>query len=301
MIPRLRHLLLSYNQPRWWIKNLAWRMTATVSPTDVIFIVGCPRSGTTLLQRMLSLHSRLFSIEDETGLFSYQNIFDPTRKHFGLPTASIDRLLEQSGDIVEFFDNCVGFLSARHDGRRFVEKTPQHVLHLPFILRHFPRAAILNLVRDGRDCYVSAKSVRQIPQNKSAAVFARYWKKCVGIPPACRAPGRILTVRYESLVAAPADQLAEIMRFVGLSMEDSQLSPAQIRGDRRTALEEFRRLRGPVDASSVGRWRLAMGAGERADFERVAGRELARLGYPTGLPDAPRNESAAPGDTPRPP
>ena len=77
---------------------------------------------------------------------------------------------------MEFFDACVIEDSDGDAGKRFVEKTPQHILHLPFILKWFPQAQVIHLVRDGRDCYCSSKINIDIPQNKSAKEFASYWK-----------------------------------------------------------------------------------------------------------------------------
>lgn len=260
-------------------KNVTWRFPSTISDSEPIFIVGSPRSGTTLLQRIISNHSRLFSIQAETGLFTYQNIFNAKRRHFGLPQQEIEELLKNSVDVVDFFDQGMNSLSDNHGEKRFVEKTPQHVLHLPFILRHFPKAKVINIIRDGRDCYCSAKNYECIPQRSSAERFAKYWRKCVSASTAYAQDNRILNVAYEQLTENPSVVLEEIMNFIDLSAEESQLSSTRISNDKRSDLKEFKRLREPINSSSVGRWRIELTNEEIQDFSKIAGEVLVHCGY----------------------
>ncbi|MDP7030609.1 MAG: sulfotransferase, partial [Phycisphaerales bacterium] len=82
-------------------RNIRWRMPRTVSDLQLVFVVGAPRSGTTLMQRVLASHSELFSIEGETGIFSARSLFG--RNHFMLSSEDSKRLLSESCDIVDFF------------------------------------------------------------------------------------------------------------------------------------------------------------------------------------------------------
>ena len=238
---------------------------------------GAPRSGTSLVQSVLAAHGRLFSIPGETGIFSTQNIFG--RRHFGLSWAENQTLFRESRDVVDFFDRGVRLLESRSEGRTFVEKTPQHVLRLPFLIRRFPRARFIHVVRDGRDCFVSAKSRAGIPQASSARRFAAYWKRCVEAPLRVEPHPRLLRVRYEDFVRAPQAELERMMRFLDLAVEDQQLDPARFGSHRRGGREEFRLLREPVSDRRVGRWRTELALAERRVFERVAGRPLAGYGY----------------------
>jgi hypothetical protein len=280
MIHRIFELLKTYNNPRYWAKNVLWRYPSTISHERVIFVLGSPRSGTTLLQRILAVHSRLFSIQGETGLFSCQNIFDPKRNHFGLEKKQRRKLFEDSSDIVDFFDKGIQYLSRQNNGKQFIEKTPQHVLHIPFILKHFPESRLIHIVRDGRDCYCSSKSHRSIPQNTSVSRFAKYWKKCVSAPIAYETDARLFTIKYEELSHDPGTTIQNVMNFLGLAFEAGQLDPELIQSDSRAKLNEFKRLSEPINSSSVNRYVSELTPQEIQIFARIAGKELIHYHYP---------------------
>jgi hypothetical protein len=256
---------------------VVWRLPRTVSQTRTIFVLGAPRSGTSLLQSVLAAHDRLFSIPGETGLFSRQNIF--TRRHLGLSWAENRALFDESRDLVDFFDRAVRLLESKNEGSTFVEKTPQHVLRLGFLLRRFPRASFLHVARDGRDCLVSARSHPHIPQARSVATFARYWRRCVASPLRFPHEPRLLSIRYENFVSAPAAELERVMAFLGLEVEPEQLDPSRYGGHRRADREEFRLLRAPISDRRVDRWRTELSPTDVRTFERVAGRLLDAYGY----------------------
>ncbi|MEO1524563.1 MAG: sulfotransferase [Planctomycetota bacterium] len=279
MIKRVLALASTYSDPRHWIDNVRWRFPKTVSDLQCVFVVGSPRSGTTLLQRILSVHSKLFSVESETGMFSYQNLFAPNRRHFGLPKDTLAELYRECVDVVDFFEKATDRLMQENEGKRFVEKTPQHILHLPFILKHFPNASIVHIVRDGRDCFCSSKSHPDIPQNKSVKLFATYWRDCINACEQADASGRLHTVRYESMCASPDQEIDGMMRSLGLEAESCQMDTTAVGNDPRAGLPEFQRLSKRVDESSVGRWREELSEADIECFERLAGDQLSLHGY----------------------
>jgi hypothetical protein len=258
-------------------RNVAWRLSRTTSTSKTIFVLGSPRSGTSLVQSVLAAHSGLFSIPGETGLFSHQNIFG--RRHFGLSWMENQTLFRESRDVVDFFDRAVRILESRSEDRTFVEKTPQHVLRLEFLCRRFPDARFVHVVRDGRDCFASARSHAGIPQATSAGRFARFWRRCVEVPMRLQGNPRIATLRYEDFVRDPRSELDRLMRFLELEREDQQLDPQRFGSHKRGRRDEFRLLRSPVSDHRVGRWRQELTPAERKDFERVASRPLAAYGY----------------------
>ncbi len=280
MLRQVKATLAGYgSDPRQWIRNVRWRLTSRTSDFPCIFVVGAPRSGTTLLQTLLQAHSRCFGIEAETGLFDFQSLFRPERHHFGLEGAARDQAMGEASDRVDFMDRQIRRLAAETGGSRFVEKTPQHVLRLRVILRSFPRSQVIHIVRDGRDGFCSAKGHRNIPQRRSAATFASYWNKCVVAGLQHEQDDRVRRFSYEELAADPHATLESMMSWLGLQLEDRQLDVSSRSTDQRAQRDVFARLGSAIDASSVGRWRTELSSTEQASFNQIAGPTLKRLGY----------------------
>ena len=159
-------ILLSHlKTPQYILKNILWRFPKSISKEEIVFVMGTPRSGTTLIQKVFEAHSKLFSIDGETAMFSFQNFWEPNRMHFKLEKVKRDKFLSDSKDSVDFFTKCVQHLKSLNSGKKFIEKTPQHIKHLKFLLKHFPNAKFVHVVRDGRDCYCSARQHPFIPQS----------------------------------------------------------------------------------------------------------------------------------------
>lgn len=280
MYQKVKSIIIPYiRQPGSWFNNIKWRMPKTISDLETVFVMGSPRSGTTLIQKVIEGHDQYFSIQGETGIFSYQNIFNPERHHFGLTTEQQKELFSASVDIVDFFDKAVKKISIENDGKIFIEKTPQHVIHLDKLVRYFPNAKFVNIVRDGRDCFCSAKHHENIPQRSSVRIFASYWKECVTPPLMLKHNKRLYTFKYESFTKAPEVELNKLMKFLGHELMDKQLDPETYRKDKRASNENFKRLNENINESSVARWKDELGEDEKRVFKEIAGKELSSYGY----------------------
>jgi hypothetical protein len=277
---RLRATLQGYGaNPLNWIRDARWRLTLRTSSFPCIFVVGAPRSGTTLLQTLLQAHSKCFGIEAETGLFDLQSLFRPERHHFGLQGAARDQAMDEARDRIDFMDRQIRRLATETGAERFVEKTPQHVLRLRVILKSFPESKVIHIVRDGRDGFCSARGHRNIPQRRSAAAFAKYWRRCVDAGLLHDSDDRVRRCFYEDLARDPSATLEELMNWLGLDIESRQLDVSTRSSDQRARRDVFARLNTSIDTSSVGRWREELSPMDQATFLRVAGRTLEKLGY----------------------
>src|SRR4051812_12229565 len=147
-------------------------------PTDrPIFVVGCPRSGTTMLQLMLHAHPRIaLPPENRFVLPAYQrrhefgDLHDPARRRdlarwmistrqFGDLGLDEQRVIDAVVGAPPTLGSAVGTvfrLYAQRFGKpRWGDKRPAYLRSLPALLRMFPDAQIVNIMRDGRDCVAS--------------------------------------------------------------------------------------------------------------------------------------------------
>ena len=178
-----------------------------------IFVIGSPRSGTTLLRLLLDAHPRISCGEETHFLRALGSIVGsdwPLVTSYGLPR---DWWLAR---IRGLYGDFQAEVLARSGKARWAEKDPTYTLHLTFIEELFPDALFIHLLRDGHDVVAS---FRDRWGYRSAARAARTeWARYVGA--AMELGGRlgerrVLELRYERLVADPEAEARRLFAFLG--------------------------------------------------------------------------------------
>ena len=231
--------------------------TAGHEEVGAIFIVGIPRSGTTLVERMLTRHADVRAAGE---------LLD-----FGHALAAATRKIVASQPGLTMVDASlrVDFAALGRDYMRsareaapntkmFVDKMPINFMYCGLIKKALPNAKIIHLVREPMDsCYAVYKTLFgqayhfSYDQNELAAYFAAYlrqmqhWHQVM--------PNSILDVRYEDLVLDTEAQASRILSWCGLDWDASVLSPAANQKPSTTA--SAAQVREPVHVRSVGKWR----------------------------------------------
>jgi hypothetical protein len=198
---------------------------------SLVFLVGSPRSGTTWLQAMLAGHPEVYT-GPETHFFE---LFDRVDEKFakltkpnrhGMARYWTDDLFYRW--MAELFRGAISALPApKTRPVVFLEKTPAHCLHAPVIVRLFPQARFIHLVRDGRAVVSSllrlstGKSKGWAPKRVSKAVDM--WKRCVvagqRIPSLVSDPSQFVELRYETLRRDPEEHLSRLFAWMGLKAD----------------------------------------------------------------------------------
>lgn len=160
----------------------------------IVFIVGCGHSGTTYATRILGAHPRYHAILAETGWFST----------YGGSRVAFESFRKEAV-------SC-----ARAGKTTLVEKTPKHVRYLSEILRVFPEARIIFVVRDGRDVALSLAKRYQYSMNSKVSICLagmRWTLDNLAAQHYLNA-SNVHVMRYEDLVANPHGTADELFQFL---------------------------------------------------------------------------------------
>ncbi|MHA1543509.1 MAG: sulfotransferase, partial [Alphaproteobacteria bacterium] len=234
-----------------FLKKTVPSSTQKITP---IFIVGLPRSGSTLVEQILASHSKVFGSDEvrfSEALFNDLNTLVP---HKSYPENVADLTEEQLTTLSEKYQSNLAKLDP---GKTiFTDKMLSnfHVLGLLKIL--FPAAKVINIGRDPLDTAHSIVknifSIGSAPYLASPAdigVYSRqyqdlmaFWRKAL--------PGFILDVSYEELVQNPETQIKNILEFCDLPFEKSCLEFSKTR--RAVYSPSNDQVRKPVYATSIG-------------------------------------------------
>ena len=176
-----------------------------------------------------------------------------------------------------------------HGKERFGDKTPAYLHAVDELFAVWPNAQIVVLVRDARDVALSIIPMPFGPNNAWAA--GRWWARGArrGLEAERRHPERVLTVRYEALVADPETQVRRICERLGLGYNSEMLAiershPAKIV---QAQASWFTRTSAGITTAAVGKWQTDMSLSDRQTIEAVAGPELRALGYEPGVGQRP--------------
>jgi hypothetical protein len=195
-----------------------------------IFIVGMPRSGTTLLDHMLSAHSAVTSA-GEINDFHRQLHWLADVAPRG--NQSLLKVLERTGQL-DFDELGARYLMQTQwraaGSKYFIDKLPINVRMVPFIRRALPRSPILHLVRDPMDvCYSNLKAMfgTASPYCYDMKAVSHYYGQYARLTNHWSAalPGAMLDVSYAGLVCDPQTTMRRVLAHCGLEIEAACLRP----------------------------------------------------------------------------
>jgi hypothetical protein len=283
-----------------------------------VFLVGCGRSGTTLLRRVLNAHPQMaitqethwipLFFRDRTGLTPEglvtaelipKLLADRRFPKLGLGRAQLEPLLG-SGEPVSYARFVTGLfdLYGRAQGKPLVgDKTPIYVRNMRLLHALWPEAKFIHLIRDGRDVCLSVRNWERkaggtgLERNFTTwaddpvTTTAMWWKWRVRLG---REEGQALDptlyheLRYEALVARPGEECARLCAFLGVPYEERMLRFYEGRTREEPGLS-IKRAWLPI-TPGLRDWRTQMTAADVERFEAAAGDLLDELGYPRAVP-----------------
>lgn len=227
--------------------------TPETEPTP-IFVVGLPRTGTTLVERVITAHSAVESIGETQVLHML------LRRRSGIESGAelSPAVIEAAAPGIDagLARDYLAAVDYRLGGRPFfVEKLPENVLHLGAIARAWPNARLVHVRRHPMDaCFAMYKqsyfrfayTLGDLEKYYLAYDrLARHWREVLG--------SRVIEVEYEQLVSDFEPEVRRMLDELGLDFEQACLEFEQSSGPVATASAV--QVREPVHSRSVGRWR----------------------------------------------
>jgi hypothetical protein len=276
--------------------------TSTTKPPTFPFFVGSGRSGTTLIRAMFDSHPDM-AVPDESNFIPR---FGRARERYEQPwgfasAVFLGDLFRQSwfrrsgmsqeaawdafdsrppADLPAAIREVFAVYAGQHGKRRYADKTPNYVLHLPLLAELFPEARFVHVIRDGRAVAMSLLDVGFGPRTMAQAALQWRERVALGIAFAREVgPSRCRAVRYEELLEDQAGTVASLCDFVGL-----QFDPVMLRyferadGVASADVYKYRSVRLPP-TKNLRDWRSQMSKRDVALFEAIAGDVLEEAGY----------------------
>jgi len=222
--------------------------------TRPIFIVGMPRSGTTLVEQILASHSKvqaggeLSTVENIVSQLNQAGMAYPAQIQ-KLDAGSLGRLAKQYLDRLE---------AISRDAPRVTDKMPFNFMHLGLIVAMFPNSKIIHCQRDARDtclsCYFTTFS-EHLQFASSLETLGKYYLNYRRLMTHWRTvlPMSFLDVQYEKLVVNTEKEISELLRFCDLDWESGCMNFHQSERSIRTPSRW--QVRKPIYRHSMGRWR----------------------------------------------
>lgn len=276
------------------------RLNAGSRPAP-FFVVGCARSGTTLLRCMLDSHPRL-AVPPESHFIARlaprtaRSPFDIEQilRHLQIRTWDIDAaavrdavVRQQAVTFAEQVHALFGLYARARGKQRWGDKTPDYVEHMCTIAAIFPDALFIHVIRDGRDV---ATSLTQWPWGPASPVGGAFrWRRKVtrGRRDGAALPAdRYLELRLEDLVADPEGELRRLCAFLGEAFDPAMLDYHRTAAERmREPQETFMAFTHPHLAkpptAGLRNWRTGLTTAQQEAIEAVCAPLLRDLGYPT--------------------
>ena len=267
-----------------------------------IFIVGCDRSGTTLLASMLGraedvivtpesqfLINCLIANSSESPADLIASVEGSVRyKIWGLQTdmelqdistisrTKTDNIRAVMQSIVKAYQEENGVSSSN----TWVDHTPTHVNYVQRLIEVFPEAKFIHIYRDGRAVAASVMPLVWGPNTILSA--AHWWKRNVSMAYAAEyalaADNRFMHLRYEKLVVAPAEVLPKVCAFCAIDYSANMEEGGGFRVPNFTR-HQHRDVNGKLNAKRIDAWQDSLTPRQIEIFENLTGDTLRYLGY----------------------
>jgi Sulfotransferase family len=294
-----------------WIRKSSWPVRSATHglPSRPFFIIGNPRSGTTLLRSILSYHPEVFIPPENGALGRMIRAFGTNRCHpwiavvaavleefrrgYAFPYWKVDlEEVQYAAEALPVEEQTLAWLinliylqygSIHAPGKkRWGDKTAGNSSYLKKIDLVFPEALYIHAVRDGRDSIVSNVKAGFA---KSYVRAAYTWKdnirNCRRFGRKLRSQNRFFEYRYEDLISAPEKTVFAVCHFLGLEPTATMLRYQGVNTHLPDVftISHHRNVTKPIFHDSIGTWKTQLPKSEMPSVLKTIRKELALFGY----------------------
>lgn len=292
-------------------------MTSHSRKTAPVFVLGCPRSGTTLLYDMLLSAGGFAVYLAESNVFNvlalrFGDLSERSNRQkllrvwlgsklfraTGLDALQIEKkILDECRHTGDFLGIVMNEIARAQGARRWAENSPETLLHLQLVKKLIPDALVIHIIRDGRDVATSLEKLRYVrpfpwEERQNLIGAGVYWEWIIerGRAYASLLGADYMEVRFEDLIASPQGTLNQVGRFI-----DQELDYERIRqvayGSVSQPNTSFKTEAQKGSFSPVGRWKKSFSPIQLSRFEKIVGKTLRELGYAPATGDASQDVS----------
>ncbi len=243
-----------------WVS--AWSAGAhSVDAESPVFFIGFPRSGTTLLEQVLSSHPRLQTLEEKGTVSEVVNLLAALPGSY--PSALATLSAENIAQLRRTYFQVVAQALDREPGCILIDKLPLNILKIPVIHRVFPHAKFIVSVRHPCDvclsCFMQSFELNPAMANfltleDTTAFYIKVmalWQKCLRVLPL-----DYHLVRYEDLVERFEHETRRVLEFIGVGWDEAVLGYAEHARRRETiATPSYHEVTEPIFQRAKYRWR----------------------------------------------
>ncbi len=281
----------------------------------LIFVGGCERSGTTLVQKILTSHSRIAGGPEFVFTGRIADLYRRMTTSYPGPYATRLEAFYDDEELAAAFRSFYGsffrrLIEGKPGALYLSEKTPSNIFAAPQLLKIFPDSFFVHVIRDGRGVLASHRQVRKRlvaagDETYNRATFrTRHvcgrWNRAIETHLELRADrdvaGRVVEVRFEDLLLEPERILSRLFQHLSLELEDTALAPEKITAqqagipvDGYWTTEEMVRQR--FNPRKIDRWRQSLPRVTQVLGNLLMADNLRRLSYPVGDSYLPANRA----------
>jgi len=257
-----------------------------------IFVVGCPRSGTTLIRVILDSHPNICCGPETNLVKNMENFREKISERWKMLASYGVEEQAMNQKIKEILLLFMEHYTKSKSKKRWAEKTPDNIFHVDFIDELFPDCQFINIIRDGRDVVCSYK---ERWGSKTIFLAIKNWNRSIELTHRYRTKfnkDRYMEIRYEELVTRPERETKKMMQFLGEEWIPNLLTHHKIdhdfwfkssKGQQISSKMEKKPQRHspskPIFTSSVGKWKKNLNIVEKALVNIYLGKSLEKLGY----------------------